>query len=566
MIQYPTKAKDLMKLAVSCMDDEDYAGAIRFAYDALAKEQDQDKRQSIYFFIAECYAVDGNEEFAVQILAKVLSRNDESLQAYVLMIATLARMQADTSAIGHYIVQMAHIVAKYGVKSNKELFLLCNKGGVQIDQQTFDMALNGKILSQPRLKNADDRARDIINRAKEYIFEHDYDMALQTLQDIEQKGVSKSVRVEILNDECLCFMALGDVDMVYDRVQKVLDIAPNDVEALMVKYMLSVEDEQEDVAQQCIERIGQADGLADEKMSKVYTLLSMDGKYRDIISIADRQLAYCPDCYVYNKCKALALYNLGNVKACKKIFADMARLYPEMTGAEQYLYFLDEYASVNADKTIGDCYLRQLHEEWQRLIEDVTQDSAIDEYGRVDKKLALAIRYLASREFDGDLQLRSVKKLVDIGVYAVEQFLYSLLIEDGILSICKSDIIYRLALAGRKKFSLMQDLKFCIVRFRGKRQLDKYNLTCQKAYYRACSYAAFLGQTAIDQLGEALDVVCELALQKGVALRSADCLSAVLISYAFQRPIEALQPDVQYNVDTYLDYCHRLFDNNKEGI
>ena len=158
MIRYPNKAKDLMKLAVSCMDDVDYAGAIRFAYDALAIERDQDKKQSIYYFIAECYTLEGAEEFAVETLAKVLSRNDEALQAYVLMIAALAHMQADASTIGHYIVQMAQIVARYGVKSDKELFLLCNKGGVQIDKQTFQSALSGDFPRRPRLQNADDRA------------------------------------------------------------------------------------------------------------------------------------------------------------------------------------------------------------------------------------------------------------------------------------------------------------------------------------------------------------------------------------------------------------------------
>lgn len=561
MIRYPNNAKDLMKLAVSCMDDEDYAGAIRFAYDALARERGQDKRQSIYFFLAECYAVDGNEEFAVETLAKVLNHNEESLQAYVLMIATLARMQADASAIGHYIVQLAQIVARYGVKSDKELFLLCNKGGVQIDKQTFDLALDGKFPSKPRLQNADDRAREIIHIAREYILEHDYYMAFETLQRIELKGVSKAVKVEIFNDECLCFMAQGYLKQVKESVQRVLELDPDNVEALMTKYMMSADEQDEDVARQCIERIGQVDCLSDDNMSKVYKILALDGKYQDIVVIADRQLGYCPDCYVYNKCKALALYNLGNVKACKKIFADMARLYPDMTGAEQYLYFLERYANGDANEIIDDCYLRQLHKEWQGLIEDINAQNVLDEFGRVDKKLALAIRYLASREFDGDLQVRSVKKLMDTGVYALEEFLYSLLIKDDVLSICKSDIIYRLALAGRKKFATMQDLKYCIVRLRGKGRLDKYNLTCQKAYYRACSYAAFLGQKAIDKLGEALDEVCELAREKGVALRSAECLSAVLISYAFQRPIEALQPDVEYNIDTYLDYCHRLFDN-----
>lgn len=560
MIRYPNKAKDLMKLAVSCMDDVDYAGAIRFAYDALAIERDQDKKQSIYYFIAECYTLEGAEEFAVETLAKVLSRNDEALQAYVLMIAALAHMQADASTIGYYIVQMAQIVARYGVKSDKELFLLCNKGGVQIDKQTFQSALSGDFPRRPRLQNADDRAREIIRIAREHILEHEYDNALETLHTIEFKGLSNAVKVEIFNDECLCYMVRGEIETVQNIVQTVLELDPNDVEALMVKYMLSMEHDEEDIARQCMERIGQVDSLTDEQMSKVYSMLSLDNKYQDIVTIADRQLGYCPDCYVYNKCKALALYNLGNVKACKKIFADMARLYPDMAGAEQYLYFLEQHAGDN-NKITDECYLRPLHLEWQGLIDDVNSQNVLDEFGRVDKKLALAIRYLASREFDGDLQARSIKKLTDTGVYALEEYLYSLLIKYDVLPICKSDIIYRLALAGRKKFAIMQDLKFCIVRFMGKGRLDKYNLTCQKAYYRACSYAAFLGQKAIDQLGEALKVVCELAREKSVALRSANCLSAVLISYAFQRPIEALYPDVEYNIDTYLDYCHRLFDN-----
>lgn len=560
MIRYPNKAKDLMKLAVSCMDDVDYAGAIRFAYDALAIERDQDKKQSIYYFIAECYTLEGAEEFAVETLAKVLSRNDEALQAYVLMIAALAHMKADASTIGYYIVQMAQIVARYGVKSDKELFLLCNKGGVQIDKQTFQSALSGDFPRRPRLQNADDRAREIIRIAREHILEHEYDNALETLHTIEFKGLSNAVKVEIFNDECLCYMARGEIETVQNIAQTVLELDPNDVEALMVKYMLSMEHDEEDIARQCMERIGQVDSLTDEQMSKVYSMLSLDDKYQDIVTIADRQLGYCPDCYVYNKCKALALYNLGNVKACKKIFADMARLYPDMAGAEQYLYFLGQHAGDN-NKITDDCYLRPLHLEWQGLIDDVNSQDVLDEFGRVDKKLALAIRYLASREFDGDLQARSIKKLTDTGVYALEEYLYSLLIKYDVLPICKSDIIYRLALAGRKKFAIMQDYKFCIVRFMGKGRLDKYNLTCQKAYYRACSYAAFLGQKAIDQLGEALEVVCELAREKSVALRSANCLSAVLISYAFQRPIEALHPDVEYNIDTYLDYCHKLFDD-----
>lgn len=561
MIQYPTKAKDLMKLAVDCMGEDDYAGAIRFAYEALSQEKEGYRKQGIYIFLAECYAMDGNEEYALQTLAQVMSRDEINVQAQVLMIATLLRMGVDTSIVGHYITSFMQLIRQYGVRSEQDLYLLCNSGGIRIDQSTVEAALNGRLLKKRHLKNADDRANELINRAKEYIFVHDYDMALETLQSIEQKGVSKSVRVEILNDECLCFMALGDVDMVHDRVQKVLDIDPCDVEALMVQYMLSVEDEQEDVAQQCIGRIGQADGLSDEKMSKVFTILSMDGKYRDIISIADKQLEYCPDCYVYNKCKAIALYNLGNRKACKKIFADMARLYPDMTGAEQYLYFLDKYASDNDGKVIDDCYLGQLYAEWQKLLDEVTADTAVDQYGRVNRKLALAIRYLVSKEFDGDMKAQSVKKLVELGVYAVEEFLSSLLIEEDVLPICKSEIIYRLSLAGRKRFAVMQDFKFNIVKLKSKRQLDKYSLTCQKAYCRACSYAACLGQKAIEKLGEALDEVWALARERRVSLRSADCLSAMLISYAFKRPIEALQPDVEYNTDTYLEYCHELFDN-----
>lgn len=560
MIKYPTKAKDLMKLAVKCMGEEDYAGAIRFAYDALSQEKEGYKKHGIYIFIAECYAMDGNEEYALQTLAQVMSRDEINLQAQVLMIATLLRMGADMATVGHYITSFMQLIRHFGVRSEKELYLLCNSGGVRMDQSTVEAALNGRLMKKSHLKTADDRANAAIKRAKEYIFVHDYDMALDALQSIEQKGVSKSVRVEILNDECLCFMAIGDVDMVQERVQEVLDIDPNDVEALMVKYMLSIEDEQEEIAQQCIWRIGQCDGLSDEHMSKVFTILSLDGKYRDIIDIADKQLEYCPDCYVYNKCKAIALYNLGNRKACKKIFADMARLYPDMTGAEQYIYFLDRYAS-DSNQVLDDCYLEQVYTEWQNLLREVTSDTAVDEYGRVDKRLALAVRYLASKEFDGDLKAQSIKKLVDMGVYTVEEFLYSLLIKEDVLPICKSDIIYRLSLVGRKKFAVMQDFKFNIVKLKSKRQLDKYNLTCQKAYYRASSYSAFLGQTAIDKLGDTLGEICRLAQQKEVTFRSVDCLSALLVSVAFDRPIEAIQPDVEYNIDTYLDYCHKLFDD-----
>ena len=54
MIQYPTKAKDLMKLAVDCMGEDDYAGAIRFAYEALSQEKEGYRKQGIYIFLAEC--------------------------------------------------------------------------------------------------------------------------------------------------------------------------------------------------------------------------------------------------------------------------------------------------------------------------------------------------------------------------------------------------------------------------------------------------------------------------------------------------------------------------------
>lgn len=538
-IYFPEKSNSYYVLCHKCMQEEKYIDAIHFCKKSLEICKNKQEKKESLMCLAALYSKIGQIKFANEALFELLCEFPNYHEAHLALMFNLP-LTANGKQLGEYYLKKCQdIFEKFVVDLDD---LESDEFGDIIDDENEildDFFEKCEMKKKFQIVNKKSKLKQYVSDAYQALAHKHIDEALEFLMDaLTIRNASNEGKMQVCNAFSCCYFEQDERELCYESLMLSFEVQPNNIDCLCLMIAFARRYDDDKTLQFAIENLEKCKIDNSYDAFKAISSLNGEKRFAKALEFTNEVLNTRPYDYIFNKCRAILQFNLGNISCAKRIFIRQNRLYGDFCDAKHFLTFFEVFSSqkyLPIQRLVSDFNLMtSFYISKATIYLSLPQELAKKNFE--EKSFRNCLDWLLEQYINVELTTNIIKELIAINEKTMINWLLKKLCQDdGVDVNFKIEIVVQMLLSGyTKAIQFVFATKIDSLKFSRSEELAMLSPEIFEGYCRAYVIAIFSEMEATKPLSKALKLYQnKISENKIDAKFDSQQICAILLKIAF---------------------------------